>query len=252
VKKASPFWSAGGKCARETPRRTGSTEDGTRGRTRLERLRLFGRPLARSEVEGTWRKVRDSGGDVRGSGGTPRSAGKTPGTTQSRWSSDDDEGVEVAPFGGDREGRTRRELVRARGMHGGTDHLDADKPCRCERRSPPPKEVAAVIAMRWSSRTGASRSRGSSDGVAAPLAWPLFERRADRPCEGRGTHRASRVDDTAEALFVTCSRPALKRSGRGEDARDRVAGSSERRTRREGASDRSEARDHSRGSADSV
>jgi hypothetical protein len=169
-------------------------------------------------------KVRVSGGDVRGFGGTPRSAGKTPGTTQSRWSSDDDEGVEVAPFGGDREGRTRRELVRARGMHGGTDHLDADKPCRCERRSPPPKEVAAVIAMRWSSRTGASRSRGSSDGVAAPLAWPLFERRADRPCEGRGTHRASRVDDTAEALFVTCSRLALKRSGRGEDARDRVAG----------------------------
>jgi hypothetical protein len=252
VEKAPPFRSADGNCARETPRRTCPTEDGTRGRTRLGKLRLFGRPLARSEVEGTRRKVRVSGGDVRGFGGTPRSAGKTPGTTQSRWSSDDDEGVEVAPFGGDREGRTRRELARARGMDGGTDHLDAGKPCRCERRSPPPKEVAAAIARSWSSRTGASRSRGSSDGVAAPLAWPLFERRAGRPCGERGTHRASRVDDTAEALFVTCSRPALKRSGRGEDARDRVAGSSERRRDEEGASDRSEARDHSRGSADSV
>lgn len=104
-------------------------------------------------------------------------------------------------------------------MDGGTDHLDTGKPCRCERRSPPPKEVAAVIAKRWSSRTGTSRSRGSSDGVATPLTRPLFERRAGRPCEDGGTHRASRVDETAEALFVTCSRLALKRSGRGEDAR---------------------------------
>jgi hypothetical protein len=102
-------------------------------------------------------------------------------------------------------------------MDGGTDHLDTDQPCRCERRSPPPKEVAAAIARLWSSRTGASRSRGSSDGVAAPLAWPLFERRAGRPCEGRGTHRASRVDDTAEALFVTllASRSEKERAWRG-------------------------------------
>jgi hypothetical protein len=144
--------------------------------------------------------------------------------------------------------------ARESSRHGRRDSITSmrNEPRRCERRSPPPKEVAAAIAKRWSSRTGASCSRSSSDGVATPLAWPLFERRAGRPCGDRGTHRASRVDETAEALFVTCSRPALKRSGRGEDARDRVAGSSERRRDEEGASDRSEARDHSRGSADSV
>lgn len=36
--------------------------------------------------------------------------------------------------------------------------------------------------------------------------------------EDRGTCCPSRVDDTAEALFVACSRPVLKRGGRRGDA----------------------------------
>jgi hypothetical protein len=45
----------------------------------------------------------------------PGSAEKMPGATQPRWSSDDDEGVEVALVGGDREGRVNAS---PRGLEG--------------------------------------------------------------------------------------------------------------------------------------
>jgi len=62
-----------------------------------------------SVVEGTWSEAGgEAGREARDvAGGGPRSAERMPGTTQSRWSSDDDEGVGAASDGGDRKRRVR-------------------------------------------------------------------------------------------------------------------------------------------------
>jgi hypothetical protein len=120
-----------------------------------------------------------------------------PGTTQSRWSSDDDEGVEVAPDGGDREGRARAS---PRGLEACTMI-----PITSARRASP------VRGLRRRSRRTAC---GSELFVPSDRGEESGRRRGDW-----GTRCASRVDDTAGALFVSLAAPSSKEGGRREGTR---------------------------------